>query len=115
MRHASRLLAALAVPVLVAALLLAYLLRATRAGVQTLPWLLVGLGLALTAACLVLMVEGESRPRGPDRPETHRVAHASAGDRLPAPAWWGPAAAASRCRRRGTILSPCSPARRAGC
>ena len=107
MRHASRLLAAVSVPVLVAAVVVAYVLRAQDGAVQTLPWLLVGIGVAAVAASMVLMVEAESRLDGLVVPDSHRVAFASAGDRLPAPAWWGPAAAASAVAlAAGTFLSP---------
>ena len=107
MRHASRLLAAVSVPLLVAAVVVAYVLRAENGAVQTLPWLLVGIGLALVAASLALMVEAEARLDGLTVPDSHRVAFASAGDRLPAPAWWGPAAAASAVAlATGAFLSP---------
>lgn len=94
MRQNARLLAAAAVPLLVASVVLSYLARNSTGGPVAFAGAVLGVGLVLTGVSLRLMVEAEGRLDGLVVPDSHAAVLASTA-RLPAPSWWGAASAAA--------------------
>jgi hypothetical protein len=91
-----RLLTAIGVAYLVAAVAIAYALRDSRGPVLLVPVLLALAGAVLVAVVLVLMVRRETRLDDllvPGRFRGQLARHPG----LHAPSWWGPAAAAAAC------------------
>lgn len=106
MRQNARVIAAVAVPLLVLAVALSYLARNSGGAGPLLAVVVLVLGVGLTAASLLMMVRAEGMLDGLQAPESHAAALA-AMPRLPGPSWWAPATGAALCvLLSGLFLAP---------